>query len=162
MPKIEPGGFFKHSGRTRGRSGSSVSSPNKMSFNNMLARAQESTSAAHVAPSGELPTSEHLESLLDSIHSQGAQLARERSWSALTQYRQLIQRFLKLVVHSGMDIAQYVSGRNVTNRKQFSLVVIINEKLNHIAEGIRNSQGTQIEILHSVGEIFGLLVDLRS
>ena len=159
MPKIETSGYFDSiSSNRRGRSPSSTSSaPEQLSFKDMLTRAKPPLPTDGPA---ELPDT--IEELLDAIHSEGAQLARERSWSALKSYRRLIQHFIQQVVGRAVDIEQHLSSHDVVNRKRFSLVTIINKRLNAMAEGIQSAQSTQLELLHSTGEIYGLLVDLRS
>ncbi len=158
MPKIETSGYFDNiSPNRRGRSSSSSSAPTQLSFKDMLTRAK---APLPTEESTELPDT--IEELLDVIHNQGAKLARERSWSALQSYRRLIQHFIQQVVGNAIDIEQHLSGHDVVNRKRFSLVTIINKRLNELAEGIQSAQSSQLELLHSTGEIFGLLVDLHS
>ena len=55
---------------------------------------------------------------------------------------------------------EHTSGGNVLNRKRFSIVQIIDQKLDRLVQGMLQSQESQMELMSRVEEIHGLLVDL--
>ncbi len=113
-----------------------------------------------------LPDAAPLESLeeahemLDRIHQLGDQLSREQTFSRLREYREAVRGFLGRVVASGVGIEEHTSGTNVLNRKRFTLIRVIDQRLDRLAAGMVQTQQSQLELLRKVEEIQGLLVDL--
>ncbi len=105
-------------------------------------------------------TLEEAQELLDDIHQLGDRLTREQTWSALQEYREAVRRFLHSVAAGATDVEQHVSGTNVLNRKRFTLIRSIDQKLERLAAGMLQTQQSQLEMLRRVEEIQGLLVDL--
>jgi uncharacterized protein len=109
---------------------------------------------------GPVSTVEEAQGLLDRIHQLGDQLSREQTFSRLREYRVAVQDFLRSVVTHAVDVQEHTSGTNILNRKRFTLVRIIDQKLERLAAGMFQTQQSQIEMLRKVEEIQGLLVDL--
>lgn len=97
---------------------------------------------------------------LDQIHQLGERLSREQTWSAVEQYREAVRTFLRSVAAGATDVEEHVSGTNILNRKRFTLIRTVDEKLERLAAGMLQTQQSQIELLRRVEEIQGLLVDL--
>jgi hypothetical protein len=106
------------------------------------------------APQGEA------EKLLDTVHSLGDELVRKRTYTALKEYRQAVQAFLAKIVHESVDVEEQSSGTNILNRKRFSILRVVDQRLERLARGMMESQGEQLELLQRVEEIYGMLVDL--
>lgn len=113
-----------------------------------------------------LPDAPPLESLdeahemLDRIHQLGDKLSREQTFSRLREYREAVRLFLGRVVASGVGMEEHTSGTNILNRKRFTLIRVIDERLDRLAAGMVQTQQSQLELLRKVEEIQGLLVDL--
>ena len=161
MPKVESKGYFDNWRHARNKQ-ASASSPGAASFDAMLTRAQNTHPAESSKDAAASQSKDSIEQLLESVHTQGEEVAREGTWSALVRYREVVQRFIARVVGGAVDVERHTSGHSVANRKEFSLITVINGRLNSMAESILSSQSTQLQLLHSVGEIYGLLVDIRS
>ena len=98
--------------------------------------------------------------LLDDVHSSG-ELLKERPFpEEIKRYKRAVRNFLHYIVENGYIIEEQISGTNPLRRKKFTLVQVVDKKLEQLAAGILAGQSTQLEILARVDEIKGLLVDL--
>lgn len=103
-----------------------------------------------------------LEHLLDDVHIAGDELKKLPGRAAVLRYREAVSRFMKYVVDHGFETEQHVSGFNILKRKKFTVIRVVDDKLNRLAAGILQNQASQLQILEAVEEINGLLVDLMS
>ncbi len=101
-----------------------------------------------------------IKDLLDDVHSSGEQLKNRPFPEEIKQYKHAVRNFLHYVVENGYIIEEQISGTNPLRRKKFTLVQVIDKKLEQLAAGILAGQRDQLEILAKVDEIKGLLVDL--
>ncbi len=106
------------------------------------------------------PPDGEAEKLLDTVHSRGDELVRKRTYTALKEYRVAVQAFLAKIVHESVDVEEQSSGTNILNRKRFSILRVVDQRLERLARGMMESQGEQLELLQRVEEIYGMLVDL--
>jgi uncharacterized protein YaaR (DUF327 family) len=107
------------------------------------------------------PVSEEaLQELLDDVHSSGDELKRRPFPEEIKQYKRAVRNFLHYVVENGYTIEEQTSGVNVLRRKKFTLVQVVDRKLESLAASILANQVTQIEMLARIDEIAGLLVNL--
>lgn len=114
-----------------------------------------------VAEPIELPFSEDsLRVLLDSVHSAGDALKARPFPAEIQNYKQAVRDFLHFVVQNGYTTEKRTSGFNILKRKTFTLVQVIDRKLERLAADILTGQAAQLHILARVDEINGLLVDL--
>ncbi len=100
------------------------------------------------------------ESMLDGIHQLGEELLKKRTMQALRLYREAVKRFLRAVVGSGLDVKEQESGSSIATRKRYTMVTVINDRLERLVNGLMQSQEQQFSLLQRVEEIQGLLVDL--
>jgi uncharacterized protein YaaR (DUF327 family) len=101
-----------------------------------------------------------LESILDDIHELGEELKEKPSLKTISDYKKAVRGFMQYVVKQSMGVEEKVSGVNILKRKRFTLIKIIDEKLERLAAQILENQKDQLDILQRVDEINGLLVDL--
>ncbi len=130
------------------------------SFGRMVEEAEESGSA-DVGSDGEAP-GEGLAQLLDEVFAAGDQLKSSPTLDSVRGYRQQVKRFLRWVVERMVDVEETTSGVNIMKRKRFTLVRVIDEKLEGLAASVLSTQREQLDILAQVDEINGMLVDLTS
>ncbi|MDR1144403.1 MAG: DUF327 family protein [Spirochaetaceae bacterium] len=145
-------------GKNKKSAGKGVKKKNFASFFENLALPQE------------LPLSEDsLHELLDTVHSAGDALARRPFPPEIKAYKEAIRNFVHYVVENGFDTEEQTSenisrekigGANIVKRKKYTLVQVIDKKLEELAAGILRGQIRQLEILAKQEEIKGLLVDL--
>jgi uncharacterized protein YaaR (DUF327 family) len=127
-------------------------------FSSVLEEAVQTEQAEALA---EYPVSEEaLQELLDDVHSAGDELKRRPFPEEIKQYKRAVRNFLHYVVENGYDIKKQTRGVRVSNRREFTLVQVVDRKLESLAASILTSQVTQIEMLARIDEIAGLLVNL--
>jgi len=103
-----------------------------------------------------------IEDLLDAVFSSGDQLRKTPTLEAIKEYRQRVKSFVRYAVDHGISVEETTSGANILKRKRFTLVKVIDEKLEALAASVLAAQKDQLAILAQIDEINGLLVDLVS
>jgi len=103
---------------------------------------------------------EALEELLDEVSESGERLHESQSLENIRAFRESVKRFLGYVVKHALEVDEHVSGANILKRKKFTLVKVIDRKLESLAAAVLAGQADQMEILRRVDEIRGLVVDL--
>jgi len=98
--------------------------------------------------------------MLDDIHTIGELLKNQPKFNDILRYKKAVQRFLQYVVKRSYAIAEKSSGMSIIKRKRFTIVSVIDQKLEKLAAGILQNQFQQLEVLKRVEEIEGLLVDI--
>jgi uncharacterized protein YaaR (DUF327 family) len=73
-----------------------------------------------------------------------------------------VKAFVKYVLRNAVAVEETTSGVNIMKRKRFTLVKVIDEKLEALAASILAAQKEQMSILAQIDQINGLLVDLVS
>lgn len=122
---------------------------------------QEASSGSELDPIPDLPVSEEtVRVLLDDVHGAGEELKSRPFPEEIKRYKTAVRNFLHYVVENGYTVEERTSGINILKRKKFTLVQVIDRKLEQLAAGILAGQSTQLEILARLDEISGLLVDL--
>ena len=119
----------------------------------------------------ELPLSEDsLHELLDEIHNAGDALSKRPFPPEIASYKEAVRDFIHYVVENsygkekqtGIKKYQKLSDGKVVplSPKEFTLIKVIDSKLEGMAASILRGQLNQLEILEKLDEIKGLLVDL--
>lgn len=124
------------------------------------AEADEAPETAQTALDHVSPSEEVLKALLDDIHQAGEALSAKPIMDTIKRYKEAVRAFLHYVVENGYTAEERMSGFNILKRKKFTLVQVVDRKLEQLAAGILSGQRTQLDILARVEEINGLLVDL--
>ncbi len=112
------------------------------------------------APSFNGEGEEILQQLLDEVHEKGEELKEKPFTEQIRQYKAAVRNFLQYVIEKGFIIKEQTSGSNILKRKKYTLVQVIDKKLEQLAAGILSGQCTQLDILSRVDEIKGLLINL--
>ncbi|MBB6480845.1 DUF327 family protein [Spirochaeta isovalerica] len=132
-------------------------------FGSLLADSQDSVSG-----NGTLGTlsAEHekLEEILDDLYQIGETLKSEQTLANLKKYRESIKHFFNYVVKNGIEAETVAGIRNprTMEQKQYTLIKVVDTKLEKLAAYILTSQKDQMDILRGVDEIYGLLVNFTS
>ena len=118
----------------------------------------------------ELPLSEDsLHELLDEVHTTGDALSKRPFPPEIAAYKEAVRNFVHYVVENSYDTEEQTSkvkirrqseGVEIREQKKFTLVKIIDSKLEGMAAAILQGQLSQLTILEKLDEIKGLLVDL--
>jgi uncharacterized protein YaaR (DUF327 family) len=110
----------------------------------------------------ELPLSEDsFHELMDEVHSTGDALFKRPFPPEIKAYKEAVRNFVHYVVENSFDTEEQMSGTNVLKRKKFTLVQVIDKKLEEMAAAILRGQLNQLAILDKLDEIKGLLIDLK-
>jgi hypothetical protein len=158
MERIENDGFFsfrRNSRRVKTRPGEVPKAPE---FSSIFEKEVEEPAFDPASRQG--VSSQEIEQLLDTIHELGDELLQKRTFSAVQQYREAVRAFVRRTVSKTLDVQEHTSGGNILNRKRFSIVQVIDRKLDRLVQGMLQSQESQMELMGRVEEIYGLLVDL--
>lgn len=111
----------------------------------------------------ELPASEEsLHLLLDGVHNAGDALAKRPFPDEIKAYKQAVRNFVHYIVENCFAAEEHQSGANLLRRKKFTLVQIIDQKLEELASAVLQGQSDQLSILARTDEIRGLLIDLST
>ncbi|MFD2747325.1 YaaR family protein [Paenibacillus yanchengensis] len=105
-------------------------------------------------------THEQLQQKLMEIHQQGEKLTKLMSVRELKLYRQMVKQFLEDTIKRGVAIKEVRSFDRRGRVKRYKLLDQIDEMLVTMAEELLDSEEGRLQILHKVGEISGLLINL--
>ena len=100
--------------------------------------------------------------LLDGVTEAGDRLKRSQTTEEIRAYRLAVKSFLRFIVDHVLDVEDHISGVNVLKRKKFTLVKVIDQKLENLANAVLRGQSDQLDVLRRLEEINGLLVDLKT
>jgi len=103
-----------------------------------------------------------LEELLDTVFAAGGALKSAPTLENIRAYRGQVQAFLRHVVEHMLEVEESTSGGNILKRKRYTLIRVIDGKLESLAASVLSAQREQLGILAQVDEINGMLVDLVS
>lgn len=143
--------------RSRGRAPRPGGPSPPSSFHQLIDSSPEVVASGSGA--ADLDTSS-LESMLDGIHQRGEELLKRRTMQSLRAYREAVKRFLRQVVGDGLGVAQQESGSSIATRKRYTIITVVNDRLERLVHGLMQTQEAQFSLLERVEEIQGLLVDL--
>lgn len=103
---------------------------------------------------------EQLDELLSLLDLQAGRLKDKRDLAELYRYRDLVRRFLDIVVKEAYNVHEETGFNRRGRRKSFLLVKKVDTALEDLAEKVLKAQAGGLEILAKLGEIRGMLVDL--
>lgn len=102
---------------------------------------------------------EELQQKIKSIQEQGERLAKHMTVRELKIYRQMIKRFLEDTLRRGVGLKE-VRGFDRRGRiKRYKLLEEVDSKLVLLAEELLETEEGRIELLHTLGEIRGILIN---
>ena len=107
---------------------------------------------------------EILQDYLEKISEVGWRLQKAPTRNTLKEYRRLIQGFLKQSMEDLYQINEELGRLNLSTgqRKKYSLICLVDEKLEELVQATLREQRMNLEILERIEEINGLLINLLS
>ncbi|GHI00001.1 YaaR family protein [Neobacillus kokaensis] len=105
-------------------------------------------------------TQEPLQNLLNVLNRNGNRLVTSQSVNDLLAYKQSIQDFLKEVAQNGYSLEEYRHFQPNGREKRLKIIKQIDEQLIKLSEQVMEKQSSSINLLKTIGEIKGLLVNL--
>ena len=96
--------------------------------------------------------------LIEEITKQGELFAKNPTQELLKKYKSMIRDFLKYVTDHMLQVEHYTGGK--LKQKIYTVTKIVDERLERLTEQIMMNQANNIDLLSTLDEIRGLLVDL--
>lgn len=104
--------------------------------------------------------SEQLKRLMKDIEVVGDRLGNSRSFQDLAKYKTLVKRFMEEAVEFGMELNQSHHWTHDGQSRHLQVVKQVDEELIGLTDKVMNQEESRINILSSIGEIKGLLINL--
>lgn len=119
-------------------------------------------SEARTSESDRIFTEEELAQMLERVWEEGALLVQKPTVDRLTRYKEAITAFVQAIVQMsyGTRTSQGILRKN-GDRAVYTLVTVIDEKLDGLGRAILQGQKDPLEILRRTDELRGLLISLR-
>jgi uncharacterized protein len=105
-------------------------------------------------------THEELQRKLDVIRLQGDRLTRSMTVRELVIYRQMVKGFLEDTVRRGIALKETKGWDRRGRGKRYKLLEEVDAMLVSMGEELLQSEEGRIDLLHKVGEIRGILINL--
>ncbi|MDR1107722.1 MAG: DUF327 family protein [Spirochaetaceae bacterium] len=126
------------------------------------------------APGEYAPSEAAVQELLDEVHSSGDDLKKRPFPEEIKRYKRAVRNFLHYVLENSYETENQLGIPNslksgfrgprgsprALERKSYTVVQVVDQKLEQLAAGILAGQVTQLEILARINEITGILVNL--
>ena len=103
---------------------------------------------------------EELGELLDDITKQGKKLAKFRYFQDLAKFKRMIKEFLQETVYKGLKLKHNQNFTANHYSQKLTTVEEIDEKLVDLTEDVLDQEKKTVDLLGTIGEIRGLLVNL--
>ena len=104
----------------------------------------------------------YLSSLQDAVHEAGDALSETVSSEHISAYKKAIKAFVEHILNRAYEVENIVTGNlNPARKKAWTIVKVINKKLDKLISDLMFNQIKKIEILKRINEIKGLIVDLK-
>ena len=108
------------------------------------------------------------EYLIDSVYSEGDLLKQNPIEENIVRFRKAVSNFLKFVEKQCYDVESDVGIRKMVKKgnmkvpvqKSYTILKLVDEKLDGLAADILSNHKDQIKIAAKVNEIYGLLVNI--
>jgi uncharacterized protein len=110
--------------------------------------------------SEEQRTHEELQRKLEDIRLQGDRLTRSMTIRELVLYRQMVKGFLEDTVRRGIALKETKGWDRRGRGKRYKLLEEVDAMLVSMGEELLQSEEGRIDLLHKVGEIRGILINL--
>ncbi|WP_373232027.1 YaaR family protein [Cohnella sp.] len=144
--KIQPG--FYPVGKTLQRGESANRPTQAQNFGDLMQQQDEQR------------THEELRRKLEDIRLQGDRLSRSMTIRELVLYRQLVKGFLEDTVRRGIALKETKGWDRRGRGKRYKLLEEVDSLLVSMGEELLQNEEGRIDLLHKVGEIRGILINL--
>jgi uncharacterized protein YaaR (DUF327 family) len=101
-----------------------------------------------------------LNRILEQIQLQGERLSKSMTVRELRQYKLLIKKFLEETARRGIQLRDTKGWDRRGRSKRYKLLEEIDDNLLAMADDLLEHEQGRIEILHKIGEIRGMLINL--
>jgi uncharacterized protein YaaR (DUF327 family) len=105
-------------------------------------------------------TVEQLTRMAEQIKLQGDRLARSMTVRSLRMYKALVKQFLEETARRGVGLKETKSWDRRGRTRRYKLLDEIDSHLIAMADELVDSEQGRLELLHRIGEIRGLLINI--
>ncbi|MCP8618153.1 YaaR family protein [Salirhabdus salicampi] len=128
---------------------------------NQMAKGRQSNSFANSIQNETAKLREgELSRLLQEITSQGEKIAKFRSLRDVGRYKSLVKQFVQEAVKQGLDLKQSRGWNFQGENRQYTLIETVDKELVELTDMVLNKENNSVDILHKIGEIKGMLINL--
>jgi uncharacterized protein len=138
-----------------------ITKANMMNVSKKEAAASASVSFAEVvAKQNEKLALERFQQLAKEIEEQGKVLAESRSVEELRKYKKLVKTLLDDVIKNGLQLSEQ-HGFNWSGRSRlYKIVKEVDKKLIDLTNAVLQKEKQGIDLLSTIGEIQGLIINI--
>jgi uncharacterized protein len=98
--------------------------------------------------------------LIEKIDMQGERLARSRTIKDLKEYKSLVKNFMEEAVKNGVAMEERHGFSRRGRSKVYKIITEVDKKLTDVTNAVIDKEQKAINILDTIGEIKGLLVNI--
>ncbi|MBT3276071.1 MAG: YaaR family protein [Spirochaetales bacterium] len=160
MERINPSGKASYKPADRSKKKGRQKPTQKTTFTSFISNHEKIEESAMLFEELGISNEASLEEMLDSVHSIGDQVKDNATYATIGKYRGAVRSFMKYVLENALVVEERNSSPNILRQKKFTLVQVINQKLDRLASGLLAGQREALDVLAGIDEINGLLVDL--
>lgn len=114
----------------------------------------------HLTDMSESRYESYISQLVGSITEQGERMAKRADLSEFHRYREMIRKLLDETVSNGFAFRKFRKFDTRGRNKTYALIQRVNEKLDEILRVLLQEEAGHIDLLSTVDDIRGMLVDL--
>ena len=162
MERIGPADRSSSSSTRRKRDTQAAEGPGDASFSRLVDESGNvrGTETDNTTDSDGGQPERSLSDLLDTIFAVGERVKKEPDQRNVVRYKQAVQQLVRMVLDRGLAIEEQTSSPNILRQKRFTLVKVIDQRLDRLVSGVLLGQKDTLDVLGRIDEINGLLVDL--
>jgi uncharacterized protein YaaR (DUF327 family) len=108
----------------------------------------------------EQSSKDQLRKMLQQIERQSERLAKSMTIRELRQYKLMVKKFLEDTVRQGIVLKDTKGWDRRGRGKRYKILDEIDQHLVQMADDMLEQENGRIELLHRIGEIRGLLINL--
>jgi len=108
----------------------------------------------------ERASEEQLQRILQQISMQGERLAKSMTVRELRQYKLLVKQYLEETARRGVQLRDTRGWDRRGRSKRYKLLEEVDQQLLTLADDMLLSEQGRIDLLHKIGEIRGMLINL--
>ncbi len=132
------------------------------SFKNIIKETFVKQSYLDSIKTEKLSEEELIAKMQDEVYATGDALTDMISTENILAYKKAIKNFVEYILERAYDVENVITGGlNPSKKKAWTIVKVINTKLDKLISDLMYNQLKKIEVLKRIDEIKGLIVDLR-
>lgn len=114
----------------------------------------------HMRDTGASEYEQYISELQDKVRKQGEKLGKKVDVAEFQKYRELITQLFSEVAGNSYQFCKSDKFDQRGRHKVFAVIRNVNKKLDEIAAMILKDEADNIELLHAVDDVRGMLVDM--